>query len=61
MINQYKLLFQNSNFNSARSVKYLIKKIGTMFTQQLKKYNVWLYQADTDNNWNNHMIKCLQS
>jgi len=22
---------------------------------------IWLYQADTDNNWNNHMIKCLQS
>jgi hypothetical protein len=20
-----------------------------------------LYQTDTDNNWNNHMIKCLQS
>ena len=22
---------------------------------------IWLYQANTDNNWNNHMIKCLQS
>jgi hypothetical protein len=22
---------------------------------------IWLYQADTDNDWNNHMIKYLQS
>ena len=22
---------------------------------------MWFYQADTDNNWKNHMIKCLQS
>ena len=22
---------------------------------------IWLYQADTNNNWNNHMIQCLQS
>ena len=47
-----------------------------MFTQQLKAIllwhdillitinpdkEIWKYQADTDNNWNNHMIKCLQS
>jgi len=42
------ITFSNSNSNSTRSVKYLIrpnyyiqiKKTGTMFTQQLKKYNV---------------------